>query len=161
MMRASVLLLGSMLGVAGAQASEWSGSSLSLRSSANGVHCTAGSVRLSIDGETVHGSANGGTTLTGRLAANGSLSLSGGKGVRQVSFSGKKTGNRIRGSWVEALSGCGGTWRAEMTAAEAPKETAPPPPGSDDASIFMLEPDEIEPAEPNGDPQIPSKTDRD
>jgi hypothetical protein len=122
-----------MLCVASAQASEWSGSSLSLRSSINGIYCRAGPVQLSIDGEIVHGSANSGIALSGRLAADGSLSLSGGLGG-QVSFNGKKTGNRVSGSWVEGLSGCGGTWRA----------------------------DEIEPVEPGGDPsQTPPKADED
>ena len=154
MMRISVILLGSLLCTGSAQASEWSGSSLPLRSSVNGIPCKAGPVQLSIDGEIVNGSANRGTLLSGRLAGDGSISLSGGRGGGLVTFGGKMTGNRLRGSWVAALTGCRGTWNADLIA-----EEVQPPPALDDASILMPEPKAIEPGEPTIEPtQIP-KTD--
>lgn len=129
-------------------ASEWAGSSLSLRTSSNGMYCTSGAVRLSIDGDNVYGSAGSGVSLAGRIAKNGSISLEGGAGAKRVSFTGKKEGERIRGAWIEALTGCGGTWRAEMVAADSPAvQPMTPHDGSDDASIFMEQPDEVPPDE--------------
>lgn len=165
MRRIALASLLSLAWMTAAHASEWAGSSLSLRASMNGMYCQAGAVRLSIDGDSVNGSGNG-ISLAGKIAANGAITLSGGAGAKQVSFTGKKTGERIKGAWIEALTGCGGTWNAQMVAADQPPSQTGAPDGSDDASIYMEQPDEASPGEDATDKSpeggavtIPPKTD--
>ncbi len=159
-----IALAATLLALPPAQASEWAGSSLSLRPSSNGMFCSAGAVRLSIDGDSVYGSAGNGISLAGKLAKNGSITLSGGTGAKRVSFTGKVTGQKMRGGWIEALTGCGGTWKADKVADSPPPPAITLQPGADEASIYMEDPDEAAEQTREGDtieiPAKPGRTDR-
>lgn len=99
---------------ANADSTLWKGQSIALRVIERGVICEAGDLGLTLDGDMLKAtlSANG-AELTGALKPNGTLQLNGRKGARIYSFTGTLKDNAMHGSWIEAGSGCGGTWSAE------------------------------------------------
>ena len=52
-------------------------------------------------------------TASGRVSANGAVSVRISRGDQAAQGAGKLTGTRGRGSWSSPTGGCSGTWRAE------------------------------------------------
>jgi hypothetical protein len=115
------LLFASLLLVstAAADTTQWRGQSIALRVVERGLICQAGSLSITLDGQTVSAKlTTNEAKLTGTLTSDGALEMRGQKGAFIYSFTGKRDGQAIRGSWIDAGSGCGGIWSAKPADAE-------------------------------------------
>lgn len=112
-MRCSITLIATLMAVpAFAEPAQWQGQSVALRVVERGLICEAGAFTLTLDGDGLRAKLGNATELAGTVKTDGSVEMSGQKGAYIYSFNGKRDGDSMRGSWIDAGSGCGGTWRA-------------------------------------------------
>ncbi|MGC4026159.1 MAG: hypothetical protein QM744_14045 [Mesorhizobium sp.] len=97
-----------------ADPTQWTGETIALRIMERGVICSAGPISLTLDGDALKAKLTAsGIELSGTLKPNAALEMNGRKGARIYNFTGKHEKDLLRGSWIDAGSGCGGTWRAK------------------------------------------------
>ncbi|RFC67801.1 hypothetical protein DY251_09425 [Mesorhizobium denitrificans] len=97
-----------------ADPTHWIGDTVALRIMERGIICSAGPISLSLDGDALKAKLTAsGIELSGALKSNETLEMNGRKGARIYNFTGKREKDLLRGSWIDAGSGCGGTWRAK------------------------------------------------
>jgi len=100
---------------ASADTSQWSGDGTALRITERGIICSVGPISLTLDGDALKGRLiSSGIELSGTLKPDSTLEMNGRKGARIYNFTGKHEQDALRGSWIDAGSGCGGTWRAKL-----------------------------------------------
>lgn len=97
-----------------ADPTQWTGETVALRIMERGVICNAGPISLTLDGDALKAKLTAsGIELSGTLKPNATLEMNGRKGARIYNFTGKREKDLLRGSWIDAGSGCGGPWRAK------------------------------------------------
>lgn len=99
---------------AGAETLQLTGSSVALRIMEHGLICEAGPISVTLEGNELKARlSSGDIELSGHLKPDATVEMNGRKGARIYSFTGKREKDSLRGSWIEAGSGCGGTWQAK------------------------------------------------
>ncbi|MBX3597949.1 MAG: hypothetical protein KF874_10320 [Rhizobiaceae bacterium] len=114
MRRLSLLVL--MLATpASAEPTIWTGESIALRASEQGVICPAGKLVISVENSIIKAKHEAtGADLNGKIGPENKVSMAGRKGAYVFSFTGTIEKDLIKGSWIEAGSRCGGTWHAKL-----------------------------------------------
>jgi hypothetical protein len=111
MLRAVALLV--LLAGSPAHAEQWTGETVALRALERGVICQAGPLQISLDGGSIEAVLTKfKLDLKGTMKADGTIEMAARQGARIYTFTGKKADALMRGAWIDAGSGCGGTWRA-------------------------------------------------